>query len=334
MAIGDGAQVGVQSYVALGKESTYGTYASATTAIEAISCTFRTDIESEKLETFGPNRGYTKRVQKNKMVGGTLEKYAHPEDLLILISALGGGFSFTSATSAGIFSMSSGNFDTAPSSLSFNVRKGDTHVWRYMGGRVNALTVSANVGEVVKLSAEYIFKDSTQLSDNIAGILSISSYAPFVYDEGVFRYNTTETTAATSTSEERIQGFELTINNNLEEGRELGSDILRVLPPKRRNVEFKINQRFDTSTSYARFIQATQGAVELKFSGSAISSEHNNEMTIRMPKVFLNSPDPEIGGADELLSSEIVYDVLVDSPNTTTGRDIGITIKNQYTATI
>jgi len=335
MSIGDEAKVGLQSYVALGKESTFGTYASATSAIEAISCSFRTDISSVKLDTFGPNRGFMKRVQTDKVVGGTLEKYAHAnEDVLLWAVALGGSFTFTSVTSAGLFSLTAGNFDTAPASLSFNVRKGDTHTWRYSGGRINNLTVAATVGEPVRLTAEFMFKDSTQQSDNIASSLSISSAAPFIYTDGVFRYANTEANAATTTSEERIQSFELSINNNLEAGRELGSDVLRVLPAKRREISFTITQRFDTTTSYTRFIQATQGAVELKFTGDAITAEHNYEMTIRLPKVFLNSPDPELGGANELLSSQITYDVLVDSVSTTTGRDIGVTIRNAYTATL
>jgi hypothetical protein len=46
MAIGDSASPAVQSYIAVGKETSYGTYASATTAIEALSCAFRTEVES------------------------------------------------------------------------------------------------------------------------------------------------------------------------------------------------------------------------------------------------------------------------------------------------
>src|SRR5688572_8047462 len=114
MAIGDEAKVGVNSYVALGKESTFGTYASATTAIEALSCTFRTDIESIKLDTFGPSRDYMKRVQTNKAVGGALEQYLHPqESVLIIAAALGGGIGTSSLTSAATHSITAGNFDTS-----------------------------------------------------------------------------------------------------------------------------------------------------------------------------------------------------------------------------
>lgn len=333
MAIGDEAKIALQSYVALGKESTFGTYASATTAIAALSCSFRTDIESQRLETFGLTRDFTHRVQLNKVVGGTLEQYCHPqESVLLLATALGGGIATTANTNASTHSLSAGNFDTSPASLSFNVRKGGDigHTWRYEGGRINQLTLAAAVGEPVKLTAEVIFQDSTQVSDNIAGNLSISSVAPFIYTQGNFKYSNNETNAANSTNSERIQEFELTINNNFDAdaGRELGSNVPRVIPPKRRDIQLKIVQRFDTTTSYSRFIQATQGAAELFFRGDSVTSEYFFDMTIRLPKLFLNSPDPELGGPDEVLSSEIAYDVLNDNPATTTGRAIGVTVVN------
>ena len=335
MAIGDDAKVAVRSYVAVGKETTFGTYASATSALEAISCTFRTDIESEKLDTFGPNRGFTKRVQLNKVVGGTLEAYLHPIDsVLMLAAAMGGGITTSSETGATLHAMNGGNFDTTPGSLSFNVRKGSDHTWRYSGGRVNVLTIAANVGEPVRLTAEFVFKDSTQQADDISAALSISSVQPFVYTGGVLRYATTEALANTTTAEERIQGFELTVNNNfdVDAGRELGTNIPRVIPAKRRDVQLKVMQRFDTTTTYNRFIQATQGSIELQFSGDSMTAEYAHLCRIRLPKVFLNSPDPELGGADEVLSSEITYDVLVDSPSTLTGADIKIAVRNSVAA--
>jgi len=148
----------------------------------------------------------------------------------------------------------------------------------------------------------------------------------------VFRYSSTEALAATSTAEEPIQGFELEVNNNLaaeSSSRALGSNLLSVLPPTRREVNLTITQRYDTTTTYQRFIQATQGSVELYFRGNdSLTSDFFHEITIRLPKVHQNSPDPSLEGADSILQSEIVYDVLVDNPGTSTGKDIGITVRN------
>lgn len=334
MPIGANAQIGALSYIAFGKESTLGTYASATTAVEAISCGFRTEIESIKLETINKNRGYSKRVQTDKNVGGTLEVYMHPvEAPLLFAAALGNGITSATVTSTGGFvhSLSAGNFDTAPSSLSFNVRKGDTHTWRYTGGRINVLTIAAEIGQPVKLSAEFVFKDSTQQSDNIGTSLSVSSVLPFIYTQGQYQYAAAQSGLGTTTAVEVITGFELSINNNIkddESARELGTNTLSIVQPTMRSVELKVTQRFDTTTAYNRFLQGTEGSVRLEFTGAQIVSGVNYKSTIDLYKVTLNSPDPELGGPNDVLMSEFAFDCVVDNPQTTTGRDIGVTFVN------
>lgn len=335
MAVGSDVRTVLPSYVAVGKETSWGTYASATTAIEFISCSFKTEIESQKLDSIGLNRGFTKRVQLNKMVQGSLEMNLHTvESTPLIANALGGAISTTAgSTGAYLHSISAGNMDTGLSSLSFNVRKGASHVFRYSGGRVNVMKISAEVGDVVKASFDFIFKDSTQLSDDISASLSVTSVLPMTFVNGVFRYAANETAANTTTAQECIQGFELEVNNNLSadaESRCLGTNLLAVLPPTRREVNLTITQRWDTTTTYERFIQATQGAVELYFRGNdSLTSDYFHEITIRLPKVFQNSSDPTLEGSDSIIQSEITYDVLVDNPATTTGKDIGITVRNQ-----
>lgn len=339
MAVGGSSYEAVRSYLALGKESTFGSYASATTAVEAISCSIKTEIDSQKLDQIGINRGYSHRVTLGKTVAGTLEQYLHPQESVLLIAnALGGAIVSTSMTGGAIHSISAGNFDTttAINSLSFNERKGQSQVFHYTGGKVNTLKLSGAVGEPIKLSAELVFKDSTNLSDDIASAISISSVLPYTFANGVFRYAIDETNAATSASNEPIQSFELTINNNIvtgEDARSLGTVTVDVLPATRRSIELKVTNRWDTITTYNRFIQATQGAVELFFSGQPISAEYNYEMTVKLPKVYNSSGDTEISGEEDLLKTEINYDVVVSgSPSTTTSRDIGITIKNNVVA--
>jgi len=339
MAVGGSASPVVPSYVALGKESSFGTYASATTAVEALSCSFRTDVRSMKINAIGSNRGYNRRVTLEKTAGGTLETYLHPQESVLLVAAAMGGGVASSVTSVGgtyTHSVTAGNFNTAPASLSFNVRKGDTLTWRYSGGRVNSLRIAAAVNEPVRLTAEMVFKDSTLQSDDISGNLSISTVLPFTFVQGKYRYAANETNAGTSTAEEPILGFELTVNNNFATGpesRELGSAVYSVIPATKRDISFSVRQRFDTSTTYNRFIQATQGAVELFFQGAQITSSSsvakNYEMTVRLPKVFYVGSDPIMNSPNEILVSEIPFDVVVDDPDTTTGKDIGITFQNE-----
>lgn len=335
MSVGDGAEVALRSYVALGKEAIFGTYSSATTAIEALSCTFRTDVSTEKIDSIGINRGFNKRVTLDKTVKGSIEQYLHPhESVLLWINTLGGSVtSATLTTGAYTHSVSAGNFDTAPSlGFSANVRKGSSIPFRYQGGRVNSLKLSAKTGEIVKCSYDVVFKDSTQASDDISAILSISSVLPFTYANGVFKYQATEVLADTTTAQEAIESFELSINNNLiadGNARAFGSNILSVLPAGRRDIKFKVTQRFDTTTTWLRFIQATQGSVQLAFTGAAITTGAAYSMNIRLPQVYNNTGDPELGNPKDIIMSEIEYDVVLNgTPTTTTSRDIGVTFVN------
>lgn len=333
MAVGDGAEAAIRSYIAYGKETAFGTYASATTAVEAISCNFTVQRESVKIETLNKSRDFSKRVQTDQNVEGTLEMYLHPiESVLLVATAMGGGIAITSSSGISIHSITAGNFDTSPASLSFNIRKGSTHTWRYLGGRPDKLTIEATVGEPIKLTAEMVFKDATQLSDDIGSNLSVSALAPFVYHQGQYIYAATEN-VLTTTVAEPIQSFKLTINNNIikdEAARQLGTNIPGVLPATQRDIELTITQRWDTTTNYARFIQATIGSIRIDMVSTAITSTSALPFrwVIDMPRTFMNSPDPELGGVGDILQSEISIDVLNEDPLTTTGKAIGMTVWN------
>lgn len=335
MTIGQNAELGVNSYVAFWKETTFGTFpatgATGASTMEPLTIGFKTEIVNQKLDAISRNRGFTKRVQLDKNVAGNVEQFLHPEEsILPLAVALGGGITSASVSGAYSHSLTAGNFDTSPASISFQVRKGATHHWQYTGGRVNNCVITAAVGEPVRITYDFIFKDSTQTGSDISGDLSISSVLPFTYVQGSYRYAATEA-SMTSTAVEQITGFELSINNNLKSdasARALGSNVIQVLPPTRREIEFKITQRFDTLTAWNRFIDNTQGSIELFFEGQSVSASENYTCQIRLPKVNVNTPDPEITGPNEILTPEITFDVLVDNAATSTGRDIGFTFIN------
>jgi len=327
MAIGDGAHASVRSYIAVARETTFGTYATCTTAIEALSCSFKTTIQTMKIDSLSTNRGQSRRVMLDKEVAGTIEMYGHPiESTLIFASALGGAVTSTQP-STGVYQhvINAGNFgDTIPS-VCFNVRKGgetSTSVWQYSGGRVNSLKLTANVGEPLRVSADYIFQDSTTLSNDVSAALTLTSYIPWTYVQGVYNF----TGAA-----EKITGFELTIDNGLKsdkDARALGQNTIVALPATRREVSFKITQRIDTTTAWTRFTNDAGGAVSLVFTGESISSSNFNQLTIAMPKVKYRTPDFELKGPGDINISDIEFDVLVDNPMTSTGYDVRFTVIN------
>jgi hypothetical protein len=325
MAIGDGYQSAVRSYVAIGKETAYGTYNTCTTALEVVSCGFKTDIKTMKLDSLSTNRGMSRRVQLDKEVAGTVESYAHPvESPLMFASALGGSIT-SSAVSTGVYShiFEAGNFEGTIPSVCFNVRKGSSQVWQYSGGRCNSLKLTANVGEPLRISADYVFKDSTTLANDVSAALSLTAYVPWTFVHGTFSYSATA---------QKVTGFELAITNGLKsdkDARALGSNVITVLPPTRREVTFKITQRFDTTSTWASFLEMTTGAVQLVFtSDQSLSSSNFPKLTIDLPKVGMRTPDPELKGAGDIIMSDIEYDVLVSNPMTSTGYDVKFTVIN------
>ena len=336
MAVGDQANPVVYSYVALGKEGTFGTYASATTSIEALSCSFKTEVKNQKIDALHLNRGSSHIVFLEKDVKGSLEQYLHPqESVLLLANALAGQVSSTANTNSTLHSISSGDFANSIASLSFNVRKGDATralTWRYHGARCNVLKMTGEIGQPVKCTYDFIFRDSTQVADDINAILSLSSVLPFTFVNATYQYGASEGAVATET----IQHFELTINNNLKDDKDsrgLGTNIINVLPATRREITLKTTQRFDTTTSWQRFIQHTQGAIQLDFSGAAIvaattASEFFFTMNIRLPNVQQLQGDAELKSSKDLLMLETEWAVLLDSPSTSTGRQIGLTVRN------
>lgn len=325
MAIGDGCESAVRSYVAVGKETNFGTYATATTAMEVLSCSFKTDEKTMKLDSLSTNRGMSRRVFLDKEVAGTIEAYAHPvESPLVFAAALGGSVT-TTTLSTGVYShvMEAGNFAGTIPSICFSVRKGSNQVWNYSGGRVNTLKLTANVGEPMKLSADIIFKDSTTLSADISAGLSLTAFIPWTFVHGTYQYSATA---------QKITGFELAISNGLKsdkDARALGQNTLVCLPATRREVTFKISQRFDTTSTWDAFMQHTTGAIQLDFTSTdSLSSSNFPKLTINMPKCGMKTPDPELKSAGDIIMSDIEYDVLVDNPMTSTGYDVKFTVIN------
>ncbi len=339
MTIGQNGIPAASSWFAMFKETTFGTQtsASATSAIafEPLNFNVKVEVESLRLDTIAKNRGLIKRMQGNKTISGSFEQYCHSEEsALLLMNAMGGVVtSAVGSTGVYIHSISAGDFNTL-TGISIKARKGSAHYWLYKGGRVNQLTISGNVGEPIKLTAEMMFQSATVTGDDISVALSISTVLPFNFTDAKYMWAAKDSTTAagsmtTTDHEEFITGFELTINNNLEEARALGRNIVTSLPPKRREIGLKITQRFDTITAYNRFIQATVGSILIRItSPSSLSSDVFHELDIFMPKVQINSPDIEVSGPNEILVQEFECDVLVDDPMTTTGKDIAMTLLN------
>jgi hypothetical protein len=335
MAVGQFAQLGGLSYLAVGRETTMGTYNTCTAALDVISCSIKTTQDNKIIEQIERARTYSKRISLMKKIQGDIEFYISPNldaTGFILQNVFGGTVTSATATgetvgagasSAVDHTFAIGNFDQSWPSLCINMRKGDsTHgeVFHYSGLRVNSINFSAQMDEALKGNINLIGLDSTIGSD-VSAALTVTSAPLLSFVDGRVSVETSFA-SLTSTSFWHVQSAEFGINNNLkadaDSGR-IGSQILTVLPPGIAQFTLKCKIRFDTTTAYSAMLNSTQLAVQLDFVGPTLtSSSIRQKLRFNFPRVFVNSADdPSIGGPDQILMSDIDFHVLRDDSSAT-----------------
>lgn len=343
MAVGEGVTVGDLSYLAIGREVTYGTYATSTAGLNFLSASFKTMKETKILEEIQTSRTNSNYVQLGKTLEGSIEAYFSPSSPAcnyLLHNAFGGG-AVVSATASGdttgavsfTHEVSINNFLTTYSSLSFNMRKGDStagKVFEYTGFRVDELSLSAELDEALKMSVSLIGKNSSVTSNDVSSVLSTSSQIPLSFVNGRFSVESTSA-SLTSTSFWHVQSMEFVAKNNLMAdagSRRIGSDTLQVLPAGLANFDLKCTMRFDTTTAYDAMLAGTRFAAEFMFEGSTMSgSKLRESIKMTMPFVLISDAgDPEIGGPNEPLTSEVTFAVLRDP--TASGYAVKATVVN------
>lgn len=335
MAVGDSANILSDSYFAVGKESTFGTGVTSTANLDFISLSLKTIQESKTLEQVERKRTMTKSIRMGRVIEGECEFYAVPQSTAmsyLVANAFGG--TITSATATGESTGASnmaythtyniGNMDQNTVSLSGNVRKGPTttgKVFEYVGMRVNTLGISAELDDAVKMSASIVAQDSSQTSNDVESALTVSSANPMSFENG--RFSVEQTFASlTSTSFWHVQAVNFELNNNLKtdnESRRIGSDVLSVMPVGVANFSLSVTMRFDTTTAYDAMLGNTTLAAEFEFTGDTeTGSAIAPGLKLRFPKLKVNDAgDPEIGGPDGVLTSEVSFQILRDDTSAT-----------------
>jgi len=333
MGVGDGALIGGLSYAAVGRENVFKTYNTCTAALPFLSCSIKTSRENAAIEQIDRARVYSESHQGMKKVEGDIEFPVCVEAtalVYLLQNAFGGTISSATATgdTAGAVSFDHtidiGLFDQSISSVCMNIRKGDSlggKIFEYSGGRVNEFMLQAEMEEVLKGSASLIFVDSTKTSNDVSAALTSSSFEPLSFVNG--RVSVEGSLASLTTSSYwNVQSVEIGLNNSLKSdgasGR-IGSSVLDVLPAGMVGFTFNITMRFNTTTAYDAMLANSVFAAEFEFQGSTLSgSKLRRSLKLTMPKIkIVEAGDPEIGGPDEVLTSELTCLVLKDNSSAT-----------------
>lgn len=329
MAVGQNALIGNLSYMAFGRESTYGTLVTATAGLNFLSASFKALKETKVLEEIQTSRTNSNSIGLGLTIEGETEFYFSPKSdacNYILQNAFGGG-PVTSATATGetaggaafTHQIDIANFNATYSSLCVNIRKGDStagKIFEYSGLRVNEISFSAELDEALLCSASFVGKDSTIGGADVSSSISTLTQTPLSFVSG--RVSVESAVASlTTTSYWHVQSVEWAMSNNLlsdSSSRRIGSDTLDVLPAGLAVPTLKTSIRFDTTTAYTAMKSHTRLCAEFEFLGDTLAGSSIREgIKVVMPNIRINDAgDPEIGGPNEMLTSEVAFTVLRD----------------------
>jgi hypothetical protein len=333
MPDGDTALLGGLSYVAVGRETTVGTYNTCSAALDAISCSMAVTQENKIIEQIERTRTYSKRIQQMKMVGGGISFYYAPDVLAcnyLLQNAFFG--TVTTATVTGEttgggglqHTFEIGNVEQSYPSLCLNVRKGPAtsgRVFEYSGVKVSEIAFSAAIDEPLKCDATFVAMDATQTSNDVVSALTVTSAELLSFTNG--RFSIEQTFASlTSSSFWHVQSAEFGWNNDIKSdaaaGR-IGSALRTVLPLGALQFNLKCSMRFNTTTAFDAMIAASALSCQLEFLGSTISgSVARRGIRFNFPRVYItNAGDPTINGPNEILTSDIEFHVMRDDSSAT-----------------
>ena len=350
MAVGQNANVGFSSYLLVGREATFKTYNTCTASLDFLSAKFNTKKDMKAIEAVRKSRTLVDRISLSKVVEGEIEwAMAADSDAsqYILQNAFGGGATgngITTATAtgdtagAGVFEhiYAVNDYSVTYSGLCFNHRKGDStngKFFEYSGSRVNEFTLKAEIDEALIANAKIICCDSTSGGGDLSSLVTINqNQSPMVFTNMRFSVENSFN-SLTAAAFWHVQSIELGFNNNLKSdssARRLGSDLLQVLPPGLMNFTLNVSMRFDTLTAYTAMLSETALAAQVEFLGPNTITGSKFQQMIRFdyPRVYIqDAGDPEIGGPDEILTSDVTFLVLQDD-STTTGYACKSTVRN------
>lgn len=329
MTVGDSALESLYSHLMFGRETAFGTAVTATAALNFLSGSPKISQPEKILEEITRNRVYSKRIKMGKTVEFSSEGYFYANDTAcnwILQHALGGSIVSSTATGEIVGGLgfehiySVGNIaDQTYTALTLQARKGDSasgKVFEYTGQRVSEYSLSAELDDALKFSSSFVGKDFTSTATDQASNIGVNTSLALSFVNG--RVSVENSFGSlTSSSFWHVQSFNLAVANSLKsdaESRRIGTDTLDVLPTGMQSNNLTMNLRFNTTTALDAMIAGTKLSVELEFLGNTMAGSNTREgVKFQMPAVYIDDAgDPEIGGPDEILQSEVSSNVLRD----------------------
>jgi hypothetical protein len=345
MAAYNTAQFGYSAYMGVAPETSYGTFQTSTVFCEFLSEGFKKEIKEKYLETINTTRNVRTRMQMEEEVSGSVEApLNNASDAInwMIINAMGGtvGSAIIGATIGYTHTINEGDLTNNAASataknlagLSFVVRKGADNglKWQYQGMKVNTLSIKGEIGSEVMMSAELIGKTaSICAAAYTVTTVSLPEIVPCNFTGITIQTGDTSTTLSTTS----YTGFEFTINNNLisdGNARVLGSRSLALCPAGMREVTLKLNNRFDTTSTFSLGDANAPKYFTINLdSGQTIAAAATTySMLITLPRCYYAPNNPAVGGPDIIMEEATLRAVM----DTTTSYAVQMKIFNATTS--
>lgn len=321
------APSGISSQLGIGAESVFGTPVTVTRFFEHVSASLA--FQQERIESQGLRAGL--RVGRSsrwalgeKNVEGDIEFELANKNFGIWLEHMMGTIA-TSQPAVGtdptVYEHLATPGDLTGKSLTVQVGKPDTggtvRSFTYHGCKVNEWEIAASVGEIAMLTVSLLGED-LDTSTALATASYPSGDSLFVFTQGVLSI----AGSGFDVSEVTLSG-----NNNLKDDRYFIGSALRKNPLENGFREYtgELTAEFNDLTAFTRFVNGTEAALTLFFTGATISNAYKYALEITT-NVRFDGEDPEVSGP-EVLEQPLSFKCL----NSGAGDSAAISLKYRTT---
>ena len=313
---------GLAAQLGLAESSTFGTYQTPTRFLEFNEESLEYQIE--RVESPGLRAG--NRVLRTdryapgqKRVEGSLTLEPATKGFGLVLKHALGATSITTpsgATNARLHAHTLG--DIYGTSLTVQVGRpdvsGTVQPFSYLGCRVDTLSLSSSVDELLVAEVGLVGQDETR-SQSLATATypttgSAAAYEQFYWTQGVI--------SIAGSAVGVVTDFEIELNNNLKSDRYFlgGATMSEPILAGMTEITGTVTVEFLNLTAYERFVNNTQVALTAKWTAAtAIESSTFPYIEVNIPKVRFDGPaNPQVGGPD-VITHELPFKALFDGTN-------------------
>ena len=281
----------------VGKETTYGTPVTPTRSYEAYADGHKR--QHEYLESAGMRAGFhTMRSDRRRVVNmgaeGSMEVDVMNKGMGLLLQAAFGAPAITTpggGTNTRLHTYQSNAEGPTGESLTVVMDRapvtGANIPFRYHGGKVTELTLTQEVGALLKATFGFDFEDETQDGGAVTPIYP-AAVSPYGWPDCVVTVNAVATDSTT---------FSLTANNSLKTDRRLLRGNVLKKQPVRTAIpvyEGALGREFEDTTEYNRFVAGTIVPIVATWTGTVIEAALAFFLKVTLAACQYTGESPEV----------------------------------------